>query len=148
MHQFGSGKGGVFIARHYSTQLIPAENVAIFDEEQFMGQVFWYRRRPAPPKYGSWFTGPDLGHGRFGFSYFSGQNQVREFTTSSRVLVFPWAAPVLLFGVFPLFHLRVYRKSRLRFRLSNNLCAACGYDLRGGLEKCPECGTVRISAVP
>jgi predicted amidophosphoribosyltransferase len=35
---------------------------------------------------------------------------------------------------------RFYVWARSRRRTRRGLCAGCGYDLRGGGQRCPECG--------
>jgi len=58
-----------------------------------------------------------------------------------RLILLPWAVPVLAFAVLPALLLRsILRSRRKRIRLARNLCPTCGYDLRGSPEKCPECG--------
>jgi hypothetical protein len=42
----------------------------------------------------------------------------------------------------PWWYLRWRRRRR---RSAENRCAACGYDLRGSAERCPECGTLAAS---
>jgi hypothetical protein len=44
----------------------------------------------------------------------------------------------LLFAIPGLWPIRVWRRTRQRGQ--SGLCVKCGYDLRGGSEKCPECG--------
>lgn len=38
------------------------------------------------------------------------------------------------------------RRVRVKRRLKNNLCVACGYDLQGSGGACPECGTERLQS--
>jgi len=54
---------------------------------------------------------------------------------------------LLLFFILPHIWFRHFR--RQRYRLRNNLCLACGYDLRAHKpgNKCPECGTL-IAKLP
>jgi hypothetical protein len=53
----------------------------------------------------------------------------------------PYWFLLLLFGScgLPLL-LRVRSERRRRRRLRENRCLACGYDLRGSSQRCPECG--------
>jgi hypothetical protein len=53
----------------------------------------------------------------------------------------PYWFLLLVFGCggLPLI-LRVRSERRRRRRLRENRCLACGYDLRGSSERCPECG--------
>lgn len=39
-----------------------------------------------------------------------------------------------------------YRRVRVKRRLKNNLCVACGYDLQGSEGTCPECGANRLQS--
>ncbi len=45
---------------------------------------------------------------------------------------------VILTGVYPAYLLTPLHRRRKRKKLG--LCVACGYDLRGSVERCPECG--------
>ena len=55
----------------------------------------------------------------------------------------PYSIPAMASGTsISLLALRAYRqRRRKRCRARDGLCAQCGYDLRGGHEHCPECGT-------
>ena len=52
----------------------------------------------------------------------------------------PYWLPVLLTATAPLF--LFLRRRRNRSRVRDNLCSACGYDLRATPTLCPECGQV------
>jgi hypothetical protein len=59
---------------------------------------------------------------------------------SADVVIVPcWAVTLAMLLPPMLMLLRVRRK---RKRLGENLCPACGYDLRATPDRCPECGTV------
>jgi rRNA maturation protein Nop10 len=53
--------------------------------------------------------------------------------------VLRFAAPLLPITL-PIVFFWMYRSHRRIYRLANNLCPECGYDLRESLERCPECG--------
>jgi hypothetical protein len=57
--------------------------------------------------------------------------------TSTRIR-FPywWIIGILLIPIC----VRVARSYRNQERLASGLCVNCGYDLRGGSDRCPECG--------
>jgi hypothetical protein len=61
------------------------------------------------------------------------------------VITIPWWQPALLLGLYPAASLCVFSVRRYRYwvrerRRKNGLCPACGYDLRGSTDRCPECG--------
>ena len=61
-------------------------------------------------------------------------------TESSRGVWVPHWFLVLVFAVLPV--KRTYLWTRSSRRKKRGLCAECGYDLRGGGERCPECGAI------
>ena len=66
-------------------------------------------------------------------------------TPLAGVVVAHWAF-LALFMVFPLIQLRRWRRQAVRRRrVRENLCPSCGYDLRTGHERCPECGEPSVA---
>jgi hypothetical protein len=68
---------------------------------------------------------------------------------SGFVGVVPLWLPVLLFA-WPVaaWYRNVWREARQLERANQGLCPMCGYDLRGTLERCPECGAKRSETWP
>jgi hypothetical protein len=62
-------------------------------------------------------------------------------TQSFRAVWVPHWFFVLLFAAMPARKLYLSHRSWLRRR--RGLCGACGYDMRGSPEKCPECGRLK-----
>lgn len=45
-------------------------------------------------------------------------------------------------GFLPAWWVRAtVQRDRIRYRVTQRLCASCGYDLRATPDRCPECGT-------
>ncbi len=61
-------------------------------------------------------------------------------TESYREVWVPHWFLILLFGAMP--GRKIYRWQRSRRRRKRGLCEACGYDMRGSGEQCPECGRI------
>jgi hypothetical protein len=67
----------------------------------------------------------------------TGNRNLYEF---SREVYVPCSWIVATSGVALGVELLIRRRAR-RSRIAKNLCGQCGYDLRGGHDRCPECGT-------
>ncbi len=75
---------------------------------------------------------PDFEFAGFEYQYYPGD--------ALSVGVPIWAV-LLVAGIFPLTWWRGSRRlARHNRRHESGLCASCGYDLRGSLGRCPECG--------
>jgi hypothetical protein len=61
------------------------------------------------------------------------------FTTNHRLIVVPYWAPAVVFGVLPAIGLVRWVFGIGRY--AKGMCRRCGYDLRASGEICPECGT-------
>lgn len=70
--------------------------------------------------------------------------QARRMTVRYHIFALPLAVPALLAAIpFAWGILRRGHNKRLRqFRLVNNLCPQCAYDLRASSGRCPECGSL------
>ena len=68
-------------------------------------------------------------------------NPTTIYTTRYRLIVIPFWMPAAAFAVPPL----LWLMSRRRRRYGPGRCRTCGYDLRATPDRCPECGTIRVS---
>jgi predicted RNA-binding Zn-ribbon protein involved in translation (DUF1610 family) len=84
-----------------------------------------------------------------GFEWFGTDTMGTNTGAWARSVTLPaWAAEILLAAAPTFGILRIWRAAIARRRRNENLCPACGYDLRATPERCPECGTaVSSSAV-
>lgn len=72
----------------------------------------------------------------------SGAGTVRGHSQTERNASFPCWLLALVTGAWPLanFTLLIRRRARRRRLALAGCCTMCGYDLRGGHDRCPECG--------
>jgi hypothetical protein len=83
-------------------------------------------------------SGLDTGFGNYG-----PMSIRREFVSV------PYWLPALLAALLPAVWVAFFlRRRRRRARLRKGLCVACGYDLRAGGDRCPECGTPVVTGRP
>jgi len=72
-------------------------------------------------------------------------NYFYEYTFRNLSLPYWFLLLVFSCGALPIiFRIRSYH--RRRYRMRNNLCISCGYDLRNPSDRCPECGEVTSTA--
>jgi hypothetical protein len=64
-------------------------------------------------------------------------------TVHARGLAIPYWFLTSAFGAWPVLHgIGAYRARKHRADRCFGLCGHCGYDLRGTVDRCPECGAV------
>ncbi len=69
-------------------------------------------------------------------------NRFGKTSTAERVLVTPYWFLLLITMILPgLWASGARRKRIMRRRAARGLCLHCGYDLRGSIGRCPECGS-------
>ena len=67
------------------------------------------------------------------------------FTLGFWVVIVPLWMFVMVTAMPPLWWLLTAPRVRRRRRIRKGLCPTCGYDLRGSMGACPECGAGRVA---
>jgi hypothetical protein len=103
----------------------------------YEGRVIWKHRDAAGADYSNAF-GPYIGFVLLHTGAF------KTMTTKGTLWTVEIWLPLVAFafGLPPAIRFLRFREERLRdWRLRRGLCQNCGYDLRAGHERCPECGS-------
>lgn len=109
------------------------------DQSSFTGQWAWGVVLNWPPR-GKLLSWPS-------FEHYVGPNAYGRPSHRTWVALPAWspaAAFALPLGAYGARRWRVAARTRRRRRQGQ--CLDCGYDLRGGSDRCPECGAVRVRA--
>ena len=88
------------------------------------------------PQVATWFTLPGVRAGRLTPSPGSVSYQVTDTEIEFRYWLLVLVAVLLPMARVP----RLLHARRRRLRQRRGRCVECGHDLRGGGERCPECG--------
>ena len=101
-------------------------------------------KRPATDLLGPAPVGTRKDVGRFGFRLIMGADRGVRF---DQLLVPIWTttAAAMVLCVWATIAMR--RRRRIEFRRRAIRCVRCGYDLRAGPDRCPECGQVQADAI-
>jgi hypothetical protein len=101
------------------------------------GRIGWYHQ-PDPPTPVS-HNLPERVVGLFGYGVCRYRG---SFVEKYDALTLPYGSFVAVAATSWLLLAWRYWRDRAARRIAAGLCAACGYDLRGGHDRCPECGAI------
>ena len=102
------------------------------------GRIIWKHRSTAGADYIN-ASGPTSGFMLLGLGV---ERTPALGTEHLWTIEFPFWLLAATVSMAPIIRFLEFRKHQLVLdRIQRGLCVACGYDLRGSSEKCPECGT-------
>jgi len=91
----------------------------------------------------------DVSHAAGGFELFARDYNVTTYRERFWSMTLPlWTIIVTALGLPLRTTMQVWRSHWASHRLKHGLCSACGYDLRGSPDRCPECGRPTMTARP
>src|SRR4051812_34611017 len=100
-----------------------------------------YEPGSMPYPYERYLRAGDVARNAAGFEVFSRDYDITTYRERFWSVTLPmWALILLALGLPARTAAQLWQARRARRRLATDMCPACGYDLRGSPDRCPECG--------